>query len=673
MIKISEKTKLALFDKLKTTPNAFGSTVWINNDNYNKSIISFLENIWDLSSMKSFDLRYNDATDEFIQHLINNDDYTYDYLFKERLNLFNDEEKFIKFIELILSPQYRETIDEIDQYVYLINPYLEQENLSLTIEGYDVNYDDAPIYKITEKIDNNYPSNLKTNDIPFYVNKKPSGNSYLKTSHTPPATFPAFILVFNNKWNDYCIESSFNLFFYKTESDCENIGEVKIIYNNENNEAEYKTNHYIPDKFTTLEENFCSLGQTFGYYSSLESLLGKEFYSVLYALRDAAFFPDIHDDFENNYKFKKSLIRFDEPERLLRNAIYQIKGYDLSNLYNFTYKFQPTYSEETISVNFEFDNNRIIPNRIYALIGKNGVGKTQLISSLPCNISRKKDNLFSPKVPLFSKIIAVSYSMFDKFEIPQKSSNFNYHYCGIKKNKEEQYTERGLILRFHNAWKKIEKSGRMDKWRKILLTFIDETLVNLFLIKVGDDNDFLFDPTYTLDNKGFNQVKDQLSSGQAITLYVITEIVANIRYDSLIIYDEPEIHLHPNAITELMNTIYELVEEFESYCIIATHSPLVIRELFSKNVYIFERHQNTPSIRRIAIESFGENISVLTEEIFGNKETEKRYKTILTKLVNSRESYEEIISLLQFDEVPLSLNARIFIQSLINQKTNNQI
>lgn len=122
-----------------------------------------------------------------------------------------------------------------------------------------------------------------------------------------------------------------------------------------------------------------------------------------------------------------------------------------------------------------------------------------------------------------------------------------------------------------------------------------------------------------------------------------------------------------------MNTIYELVEEFKSYCIIATHSPLVIRELFSKNVYIVERHQNTPSIRRIAIESFGENISVLTEEIFGNKETEKRYKTILTKLVNSGKSYEEVISLLQFDEVPLSLNARIFIQSLINQKTNNQI
>lgn len=668
MIKISKKTKLALFDKLKTTPNAFGNTAWINNDNYNKSIISFLESIWDLSSMESWDSRYNDATGEFIQHLINNDDYSYDYLFKERLNLFEDEDKFIKFIELTLSPQYRETVDEIEQYVYLLHPYLEQENLSLTIERYDVNYDDAPIYKITEKIDNNYPSNLKTNDIPFYVNKKPREKSYLKTLHTPPATFPAFILVFNDRWNDYTIESSFNLFFYKTESESEYIGVVKIIYNNEAIEAEYKTNCYIPDKFTTLEESFCSLGQTFDYYSSLKSLLGTEFYSVLYALRDAAFFSDIHEDFENNSKFKKSLIRYDEPERLLRNAKYKIEGYDLSNLYNFTYKFQPTYSDEIIPVNFEFDNKSIIPNRIYALIGKNGVGKTQLISSLPCNISKKMDNLFSPKVPLFSKIIAVSYSMFDKFEIPQKSSNFNYHYCGIKKNKEEQYTERGLVLRFHNAWKKIEKSGRMDKWRKILLTFIDEELVNLFLIKVGDDAN-----SYTLDNKGFNQVKDQLSSGQAITLYVITEIVANIRYDSLIIYDEPETHLHPNAITELMNTIYELVEEFESYCIIATHSPLVIRELFSKNVYIVERYQNTPSIRRIAIESFGENISILTEEIFGNKETEKRYKAILTKLVNSGKSYEEVISLLQFDEVPLSLNARIFIQSLINQKTNNQI
>jgi hypothetical protein len=62
-----------------------------------------------------------------------------------------------------------------------------------------------------------------------------------------------------------------------------------------------------------------------------------------------------------------------------------------------------------------------------------------------------------------------------------------------------------------------------------------------------------------------------------------------------------------------MSTVYELVEEFQFYCIIATHSPLVVREFFSKNVYVLERDDTFPSIRRIPLESFGENLSVLTE------------------------------------------------------------
>lgn len=67
------------------------------------------------------------------------------------------------------------------------------------------------------------------------------------------------------------------------------------------------------------------------------------------------------------------------------------------------------------------------------MIGNNGVGKTQLASKLPCDIANDNKNLFSGKVPLFSKIIAVSYSIFDKFSIPENSSKINYIYCGLRK------------------------------------------------------------------------------------------------------------------------------------------------------------------------------------------------------------------------------------------------
>lgn len=655
-MKLSKKIKLELYDLLNKEPNAFG-------DSGDDGIIPFLSDIWDLSSMKSEDSRFNNALGDFVQHLVRNpEDYSYDYVFQERLKLLDDDEKFSLFIETVLLPKYRSGEDDIFKYVLLISPYLEKEGYTLILKNYD--NDGFPIYKVDLVPKGNIPTDINPNNLVFYVEKNVSYRNYTNANFIKkPQTYPSFILVFNNGWNDYSVRSTFYMFYYTSQNEPPiEIGGNKIIYNDEKN-----TIDFLPDSFTSLDGNFCSLGQEDEYYINLKNVLGKNFHSVLHAIRDVAFFPDMQDNFINNHTFKKSLVRYDDAERLLREAPYKIYGYDLNNLYSFKYSFKPVYSDNVIDIEFDFNATQPIPNRIYALIGKNGTGKTQLITSLPIMISRKNDDSFIPRTPLFSKIIAVSYSVFDKFSIPKSTTTFNYCYCGIRKENNEQFTEKELVIRFNESCRKIESLGRIDKWRKILLTFIIEDLINLFLIERSDSYVYSHN-TYKVDMKGFADIKNKLSSGQSIILYIITEIVANIRFDSLLLYDEPETHLHPNAITQLMNTIYELVDEFQSYCIIATHSPLVVRELFSKNVYILDREDNFPSIRRIPLESFGENLSILTEEIFGNKGIPKQHKKILQELVDMDKSYEEIVSMLEFDKIPLSLNARIFIKSMINQR-----
>lgn len=655
MVKLSKKIKLELYNLLSNEPYAYGET-------NNEGIIPFLSDIWDLALMKSKDNRYTNALGDFVQHLINNDDYSYDYVFQERLKLLEDDEKFPKFIETIVSPKYRKGEDDIFKFILLINPYLEREGYTLFLSDYDKN--GYPIYKLGTLVNNDIPNDIKPNDIIFYVAKNLTGRNDKANSHNRPLTYPSFILAFNSGWNDFSIRSSFCLFYYEDKDEPPiNIGENKIIYNNEES-----TIQFIPEKFTSLDENFCSLGQSYEYYINMKKTLGKNLDSILYALRDAAFFPDIQDSFQSNSTFKSSLIRFDDVERLLREAKYKIYDYNLSNLYSFKYCFKPVYSTSMIDIEFDFNTKTLVSNRIYALIGKNGTGKTQLITSLPMMISQKNNDSFIPRAPLFSKIIAVSYSIFDRFEIPKKTSTFNYCYCGIRKESNDQFSEKELVVRFFDTCRKIESLGRINKWRKILLTFINEDFIDLFLTERDDDESSR--NMYKVDIKGFNEIKNKLSSGQAIILYIITEIVANIRYDSLLLYDEPETHLHPNAITQLMNTIYELVEEFQSYCIIATHSPLVVRELFSKNVYILGREDTFLSVRRIPLESFGENLGVLTEDIFGNKGIPKQHKKILNDLVESGKTYDEIVSLLEFDEIPLSLNARLFIKSMVNRKDN---
>ncbi|BDS11321.1 AbiJ-related protein [Aureispira anguillae] len=652
MITLSKKLKLELFNVILNEKSPFG---FISDED---GLIPFLNKIWDLKNMPSTDPRFSTAEQDIAQHTIRNDDWELEFLFDEILNLFEDDSKYRLFIETILSPEFRETEDGITKYFYLINPYLEKESYALIINEY--NNEDLPIYKVGLKAEaEELLIELKENTIPFIVETQLTGKSSLARSHKTPKTTPSFVLAFNSGWNDYSVVSSFSLFYYSEGIQYVYIGDVKIIHIETLN-----TSKKIPLSFNSLPDIFCSLGQNISYYNRLKEHFGKEFKSILFALRDAAFFPDIHEKYEQNSNFINSLIRTNTAERLLREAKYQVYNYDLSNLYSFKYTFQPKYSKESIEVDFNFNNNKNLPNRIYAIIGKNGIGKTQLISSLPFDIYKKKDDVFMPKTPLFSKVIAVSYSIFDSFKVPQKTASFNYLYCGLKDENGENISEKDLVRRFHKSSQKIKNLKRIQEWNQILLNFIDKQLLSQFIrLKRIDQR-----REYVIDFEGFSKIKNILSSGQNIILYIITEIVANIRYDSLLLYDEPETHLHPNAISQLINTIYELVNEFESYCILATHSPLIIRELLSRNVYILERFDDTPAIRKLNIETFGENLTTLTEEVFGNREIPKQYKIILENLVYEGKNYEQILSLLESDNIPLSLNAKIYIKSLLNEK-----
>jgi energy-coupling factor transporter ATP-binding protein EcfA2 len=446
--------------------------------------------------------------------------------------------------------------------------------------------------------------------------------------------------------------TSFYLFYYKSVDEKYDIGALKIQYKDETSTIEH-----IDDKFLNLSDNYCSLGQEYDYYLKLKRYLGDDFMRVLFALKDAAFFSSIQEKFENNSVFINSLIRDNYQERLLREIKHIVYEADLETLYQFEYNFKPCYSDTSLPVKFKFERTGYLPNRIYALIGQNGTGKTQFITSLPLDLSKKKHELFTPAAPLFSKIIAVSYGAFDNFKVPQSTVEFNYIYCGLKNEEGHIISETELEKKFSDSWIEIKRRSRVDIWINILSNFLDTVILNELIILDKEGAKAL-----NFDN--LTTIRKKMSSGQTIMLYVISEIVANIRYDSLLLYDEPETHLHPNAISQLMNTIQELILQFQSYCIITTHSPLIIRELLSKSVYIVDKNGDVPSVRNIEIESYGENLGVLNDIVFGNREIPKFYKQTISRLIKEGLSYEEIIALLESDQVPLSLSLKIYIKSL---------
>jgi len=147
-------------------------------------------------------------------------------------------------------------------------------------------------------------------------------------------------------------------------------------------------------------------------------------------------------------------------------------------------------------------------------------------------------------------------------------------------------------------------------------------------------------------------------------LATMTDVIAKIEEDTLILYDEPEMHLHPNAIAKLIKMLYDLLEKFDSYAIISTHSPIILQQIPSEYVRVFERQGNYPIVKKLRLESFGENLTILTNEVFNIVETESNYKYWFKKL-SKEHTYDEIKS---YFESELSFNAKVFLTNIFDER-----
>lgn len=498
------------------------------------------------------------------------------------------------------------------------------------------------------------------NQIPFYIHWTDS--PYVTKSTRKPQTVPAFILL-GNTWDDYGVKTKFGLNYYDEDSHLHYIGAVKIIDKSPIKEDGYKTLDVLRGQFTDITDSFCSLGQESDYYVRLKNLFPETYRDLLLCLRDCAVFPDVENNFRTLPQFR-SLIRTNDAERLLREVKFRLMGQDIKTRYVFDYLFRPKYSDENIRIHFHFSQDAYQAHRIYAIIGANGVGKTQFISSFPMSIYKNKTKLFQPHIPIFSKIIALSNCPYDSFEIPHANQGFGYVYCGISKKVHDVKTiisDMELKQGLTKALKIIRARGweMVAKIRTILSNLLsDEELEMLFKEENGD---------ISLKLKDVSSLCDRLSSGQNALLYQFCNVAAHIRYDSIILFDEPETHMHPNAITMIMAALYKLLDDFDSYCIIVTHSPLVIREVRSDCVYVMTREDNHPDITKIGIESFGADTSVIIDEVFGNREAKMPYKALIKEMIIEGLSYDGIVQALERDGVSLGLHLLLYIKSQLSR------
>jgi predicted ATP-dependent endonuclease of OLD family len=161
----------------------------------------------------------------------------------------------------------------------------------------------------------------------------------------------------------------------------------------------------------------------------------------------------------------------------------------------------------------------------------------------------------------------------------------------------------------------------------------------------------------------------KLSSGHAIVLLTITRLVELVDERTLVILDEPESHLHPPLLSAFIRAVADLLGKRNGVAIIATHSPVVLQEVPMSCVWKLRRSGVVSVAERPTIETFGENVGVLTSEVFGLEVTLSGFYRLLENAVTAGLDYEEVID--RFGD-QLGSEARAITRGLVAASNREQ-
>lgn len=601
--------------------------LWINIIDIENIIISF----FNAEKLPSYDSRFENMTADHWQHRKNNLDWEDDWFIEDdRLNFYwISDEKFLEFICFIIHPENINDIDTIKLFVKNFNDKLIRDWFEIRTFWEKISWLD--IFKWYKIIWGNLKIFFYTNYPDYY--KTYNENEWKK--HFPyydwVREYPYILLTYSN-WDDFWRRTSFLCEFFENElSNPINLWKIKILDKDFKKYEEDYWHIIIPSTFKKLSWSFCSIFNSNETYRLLDTESLKQYKkTILNSLNEVTYNKHILAKFKNIYWFSTSLLRDSEPYSRVQNIENTFLSFWFKN--------------DNWDILFDFEKSEL-PFRINTLIWKNWSWKTTLLSSIANELIKYNpfESLLTSR-PSFSKIIQVSYSVFDSFTIPSKDDDFKYIYCWLR-NDEGKIDMLSLQKRLSISLEDIEK-----KWKKSIFTYLLRELL--------DEDNIEFDSII--------ETYIKYSSWQKILITILSEIISNIEENSLILFDEPETHLHPNMIFKLLKIMYSLLDDNNSYSIIATHSPIVLQQIPSKNVQIIDSFWN----RSLNIESFWDNFSEITKEVFWNYEEEDvLYKSIFRKLVEKDFIEDEILEMFNNG---LSLNSRIYLKTLFNLKKKNE-
>jgi len=432
---------------------------------------------------------------------------------------------------------------------------------------------------------------------------------------------------------------------------------------------------------------FFSLGQSDEYYIELNSLGGDIRDEILSALKDIAFDNNMYWSNKNHDVTQNSLMR-DIAQTTVLGQFHRLAiGRARLSEYNFNYKIKSQYEwENDIELHFEVHPNSKPPTNVHVIIGRNGVGKTRLLTNMVKSIilndgmfyEINSNNEIKDIRRIFAGIVFVSFSAFD-YDIPLDSNgeSIKYSYIGLKRREDDSDSllnkkVEDLTQEFAETLKICFSNSKLNLWKRIINLLSSDPIFkanSISEILEGYPEDITDAGKAEIMISNANRVFDKLSSGHKIVLLTLSSLVTRVEERTLVLIDEPEVHLHPPLLAAFTRALSELLINRNGVAIVATHSPVVLQEVPQTCVWKLRRYGTNVMIERLQIECFGENLGVLTSEVFRHEVTESGVHKMLADCVEKCDTFEEVME--EFDN-QLGFEAQAILRSmLVNKNKEN--
>ncbi|EOD6244613.1 AAA family ATPase [Enterococcus faecium] len=471
-------------------------------------------------------------------------------------------------------------------------------------------------------------------------------------------------------WNDYWeFQTMFDVYYVDKEQNKIYLGKVKIGKKEmEDSELKIPNGHKrlgIPQNFLYLDDDYFSVGQDSEYYKKIISLGMDIADNYFLSIKDMAYNPKIFEKFQNETVMYRSLLR-DVTKASVVGQYHRIAtGGALLTPFDFSFNLKGSLSGK---VDFHVNPSELPPSNIQVIIGRNGVGKSHLLKEMIESIFFKTNESYFEIEKcniqeLFAGVIGISFSAFDDAlptaPVEESINSIKYRFVGVRQEDGKTRDLNDLSNDFIESITRIKKTEKQRRWLNAVKHLENDNVFKS--MEVGKIIEWVDEEMI----KKFFKIK--LSSGHKIVLLIITKLVDLVEEKNLILLDEPENHLHPPLLSAFTRSLSDLLVNRNGVAIVATHSPVVLQEVQKDSVWILSREGDISKFERPRIETFGENVGILTREVFRLELMDSGYHNLLNENIDSLSNYKSVLE--KFNG-KLGSEAKALVRELIYLKEN---